>query len=313
VPYYWPTWLGLALFRLSIYVPRTWVDKTAAALGRLYFHNNKKRRDIALINLKMAFPEKTESERRALAINHFEAAVKSILDLPILWWASDRYLKKYVSISGTEFYRQALKEGRNVVLLTGHFVGLDFGGTIISREFPHIGLIKPVKNKLVDWIMVRGRKRFGATLFLRDQGMRPVVKAIRSGYGFYYLPDEDHGPEKSVFVDFFATRAAMLTGAAKLIRNCNATALPAFIKRLDDGQGYELIIKPPLTDFPSGDAQADAQAVASSLEQSIREAPEQYMWTFRIFQTRPNNEKSPYYRPRDERRAKLALSQQEKR
>lgn len=315
MPRYWLTWLGLLVLRLSLFMPRGLVDAIGRLVGRAYFRANRKRREITLINLRMAFPELSEQERERLAQRHFEVAVNSMLDLPVLWWASDEFVGKFVSIHGIEHYAKTLESRRNIVLLTGHFVGLDFGGAIISREFPHIGLIKPERNGLIDYFMERGRTRFGATLYLRDKGMRPVIKAIRSGHGFYYLPDEDHGPEKSVFVDFFATKAAMLTGAAKLIATCDAIALPAYVRRLDkpvDGKhGYELVIQPALEHFPLGDIKKDAQLVATSLEQNIRKHPEQYMWTFRIFHSRPNNEKSPYFRPRDVRRAKLKNRQPE--
>jgi len=307
--------MGLLVLRLSLVLPRGPVNFLGRLVGRAYFSANRKRREITLINLRLAFPELSKPERRQLALRHFEVAVNSMLDLPVLWWASDAYVSKFVSIQGIEHYAKTLAAGRNVVLLTGHFVGLDFGGAIISREFPHIGLIKPERNRLIDYFMERGRTRFGATLYLRDKGMRPVIRAIRSGHGFYYLPDEDHGPEKSVFVDFFATKAAMLTGAAKLIASCDAVALPAYVRRLDksvDGKhGYELVIHAPIENFPVGDAQLDAQTAATSLEQNIRKFPEQYMWTFRIFHSRPNNEKSPYFRPRDVRRAGLENIQPE--
>lgn len=293
---------------MTLLLPRRWVDALGNLVGRTLYRMNDKRRKIVLTNLQMAFPDMSGAERQAMAKQHFMASAKSLLDMAILWWASDEKLNRYVEVKGIEHYRQALSENRNVILLTGHFVGLEFGGTIISRQYPHIGLIKPERNPLINWFIVKGRTRYGAPLYLRDDGMRTVVKAIRNGLGFYYLPDEDHGPDKSVFVNFFATQAAMLKGVAKLARLCDAAALPAYIKRIDGSKGYELVIRPALENFPSGDEQADAQQVATSLEQSIRQCPEQYMWTYRIFHTRPGGEKSPYERARDLRSGNSKVS-----
>ena len=306
MPRYWPSWLGLALLRLSLIVPRLWIDAVGTQLGKLYYRLNKKRRKIALINLHMAFPEKTDAERELLAKRHFIVTIQALLDSALLWWGSDKRLQQYIQIVGIENYQQVIEQNKNVILLTGHFIGLEFGGTMVSKHFPHIGLIKPLRNPLINWYVARGRTRYGALLYLRNDGMRPVVKAIKSGHGFYYLPDEDHGLDKSVFVDFFATKAAMLKGVAKLVRLCDAAALPAYVRRIDGKHGYELVIKPALKDFPSGDEQQDAQRVAASLEENIRQHPEQYMWTYRLFNTRPGGEKTPYERPRDKRRAKLA-------
>lgn len=310
-PRFWPSWLGLAVLRLTLICPRKWVDTLGAQLGKLYFKLNKKRRKIMMINLRMAFPEKSDAEREMLARRHFVVAIQTLLDSAILWWGSDKRLQKYIHVDGIENYQHAIDHNKNVILLTGHFIGLEFGGTMVSKHFPHIGLIKPLRNPLINWYVAKGRTRYDALLYLRSDGMRPVIKAIKSGHGFYYLPDEDHGIDKSVFVDFFATKAAMIKGVAKLVRLCDAVALPAYVRRIDGKQGYQLVIKPALKDFPCGDEQQDAQRVATSLEENIREYPEQYMWTYRLFNTRPGGEKTPYERPRDKRRAKLAETQRQ--
>ncbi len=303
-PTYWPTWVALALLRMILLIPASWVDAIGSMVGSMQYRLNDKRRKIVLTNLQMAFPEISERARTELAKQHFVASVRSLLDMAVLWWGSDRRLDAFVNIVGLEHYEKALSQKKNIILLTGHFVGLEFGGTMMSKHHPHIGLIKPERNRLVDWFIVKGRTRYGARLYRRDDGMRQVVKAIRDGHGFYYLPDEDHGPEKSVFVNFFATRASMLKGVAKLVKLCDAAALPAYIRRIDSRHGYELVIRPALDNFPSADEQRDAQMVASALEQSIRACPEQYMWTYRIFHSRPGGGKSPYDRPRDRRRQK---------
>jgi lauroyl/myristoyl acyltransferase len=55
-----------------------------------------------------------------------------------------------------------------------------------------------------------------------------------------------------------------------------------------------VFIDPPLRDFPSGDAVADAAAMNLALERGIRRMPEMYAWTFKLFKTRPPGEASPY-------------------
>lgn len=301
-PRFWPTWLVLGLFRLSLLVPRRIMGWLASLAGDLLYASNRKRRDIVGINIRLAFPDWTAQEQDRLARDHFRVFAQCLFDLPVLWWARSRYLDRYVRIKGLEQYRKFHDQGRSIILLTGHFVALELGGVMISRHFPQIGLIKPARNPLVNWYVHRGRTRFGARLFLRDEGMRSLVRAIKAGYGFYYLPDEDHGPDKSVFAPFLGSDAATIRGAAKLITLCDAVAMPAYVKRLPAGKGYELIIKPPLQDFPANNDEEDALRINQSLEASVRDVPAQYMWTFRRYHTRPDNQPSPYARARHHRR-----------
>ena len=142
--------------------------------------------------------------------------------------------------------------------------------------------------------MARGRQRFHVLSFLRDDGIRNVVRAIKQKKIFYYLPDEDLGPEKSIFVPFFATQAATITAVSKLVHITRSSILPCFSRRLPSNRGYEVIVRPPMDGFPTKDLEADARRVNQELEKAIREVPEQYMWTLKLFKTQPDNQPSPY-------------------
>jgi len=295
LPRYWLTWVGLGLLRLSVYLPRVLFSALGFLLGDLFYLTSKKRRSIVKTNIRLAFPEWNQARQDHLVRAHFRVLMQTVLDVPVLWWASPKYLDQFIRITGLENYKKYHDQGRHIILLTGHFVALEFGGVMTSRNFPQIGLIKPARNKLINWFIHRGRSRFGARLFLRSTGLRSLVRSIKSGYGFYYLPDEDHGPDKSVFVPFLGSEAATITGAAKLVKLCDAVALPAYIKRLAGG-GYELIFQPPLEDFPTGNEYNDAKTISEQLEKHVRDVPDQYMWTFRRYRSRPDNKPRPYER-----------------
>lgn len=295
-PRFWPTWLLLSFLMLGRIVPRTLWGLVGAGLGYLFYRVNRKRREIARINIELCFPEMDAGARERLVRQHFLVHGQCLLDLGLIWWARPSFLDRYIRMEGKEHYRAALAQGRPVILLTGHFSGLEVGGPLISRQFIQVGLIKPMKNPLVNWVATRGRKRFSGHLFLREQGLRPVVRALKSGYGFYYLPDEDFGPEKSVFVPFLGTVSATITALSRLARITNAAVLPACVVRVSSREGYRIIIGPALPDFPGSDEKEDAARMNAVLGEMIRRAPEQYMWTFKYFRTRPEGQASPYAR-----------------
>jgi Kdo2-lipid IVA lauroyltransferase/acyltransferase len=299
-PRYWPTWFILLLLRISVWLPRAAVNALGAVLGDVMRRLNAKRRQIAQINLERCFPQWSAEEREDVLRRHFRLYVQSLLDFALLWWGSREALARLVRIRGLEHYEAQRRVGRPVVLLTGHFVGLEMGAAALTLRHPHVGLINPTKNRLINWFMDRGRTRFQGRLFLRSRGLRPLVRAIREGAGFYYLPDEDHGDDKSIFVPFFATQAARPTGAAKLVEACSAAALPASVRRLPGREGYELFIHPPLQGFPTGDTRADAVRINQALEQCILEDPAQYMWTFKLFRSQPDGRPSPYGARKDQ-------------
>lgn len=296
-PRYWPAWLGLALLRLGALLPR-WLWAALGGLGgELYYRLSRKRRRIALINLGLCFPELSARARRALARRHFRVLMQSVLDFGWVWWSSPRGLDARVQVVGREHYERARSGGGNVILLTGHIAALEVGAMVVARWQRYVGLIKPVRNRLVDWVMTRARTRFGGDLFLRSQGIRPIVRAIKRGSGFYYLPDEDLGPKDSVFVPFFGVPAATLSTLGRLAAMTDAVVVPCFTRLLPWGRGYEMVFYPPLLDLPTGDPVADAVQMNAALERAIRDMPEQYMWTYKRFKTRPDGSPSLYEPP----------------
>lgn len=296
-PRWWGSWILLGVLRLLVYLPRGVASLVGAGLGDLFYLLNKKRRRVVKINLRLCFPERSESERQAIMRRHFRVYGQTFVDMGLVWWASERFLEKYIRFEGLEHYQRALDAGKQVILLTGHFVAIDIGGPVISRHHRQIGLIKPIVNPVMDWVLGRGRIRFGSRMLLREQGMRPVVQHIKQGYGFSYVPDEDFGPEKSVFVPFLGTVAPTLTSVSKLARMTNAAVLPCFVWRRSAREGYRVEISPALADFPGDSEIDDAGRVRQVLAQAVQQYPDQYMWTFKFFRSQPDGGPSPYKQP----------------
>jgi len=70
--------------------------------------------------------------------------------------------------------------------------------------------------------------------------------------------------------------------------------LPFYFHRLPGFRGYELVVHPPLENFPSHDPVADARAQNAELETAVRRSPDQYLWVHRRFKTRPEGEPDVY-------------------
>lgn len=294
-PRHWPSWLGMGALWVLTQLPRGVRQRLGAWIGRRMAHATGKRQRFVAVNLAWCFPALSAAERAALAQGYFVRMAQTLLDYGLLWWAGRRRLDATVTLEGREHIDACRAAGRPVILLTGHGVSLDMGALAITRHYPSVGLIKPTRNPVIEWLMTRGRTRFRGRLFLREAGIRPVVRALRAGTLFYYLPDEDLGAtQTSLFAPFFGVPTATLTALGRMARMTGAAVLPCMTYYLPERGRYVVRIHPPLADFPVGDALADATRMNEALEQLIRVAPDQYMWSMRLFQTRPGGERSPY-------------------
>jgi KDO2-lipid IV(A) lauroyltransferase len=280
--------IAIALLWLLRLLPLGALARVGSGMGWAVFHLWRERRHICLVNLARCFPQMSERERRDLAKRHFAALGRSVVERGILWFSSGERIARLAHIVGKEHWDAA---GKPVILLAPHFVGLDVGATRLAMESPAVSVYSRQKNAYVNRMLVRYRNRFNPiTLLSRQDSLRTVIREMRKGLPFYYLPDQDYGARDSVFVPFFGVPTATITGVSRIARLANAKVVPAVTRLLPGGAGYEVRLYPAWDDFPTEDLVADARRLNAFIEERVREMPEQYNWVHKRFKTRPPGE-----------------------
>jgi KDO2-lipid IV(A) lauroyltransferase len=295
-PRYWLTWLGLGFMRVVSWLPLPVIAMLGGALGMLLYMLHAPRRRVVHVNLRLCFPQLSRRARARLARRHFRAFGQTLLDIGIAWWSPEARLRRYTQFRGREHYDKALREHKNIILFAPHFIGLEMGWILFSRERPMVTVYRHVKNAVMDWIAYRGRTRFGGSVIDLRQGFRPVIKAMQIGRPLYYLPDQDLGQRRSVFAPFFGIQTATVPALGRLAEMTDAVVIPCITRQLSWGRGYEIEFRPPLKNFPSNDPVADTTRMNREIEEAVREQPEQYFWLHKRFKTRPQGEKDFYKR-----------------
>ncbi len=285
--------LGLALIRLAHRLPLAVLGRMGAALGTLLYALARARRKVVLTNLRLCFPQLRDDERRRLARAHFRAFARSLLEHGVLWWGSKADVCALVRVEGLEHWRGVTD--KPVILLAPHFIGLDMGGIRLAAEFRLNSVYSRQKSAAADAIFIHGRTRFGqTTLFARQDGIRAMIKSLKSGEPVYYLPDMDLGARDSVFAPFFGVPAATITGLSRIAGMAGAVIVPCVTRQLPGGAGYVVRLYPAWRDFPGADPDADARRMNAFIEERVREMPTQYYWLHKRFKTRPAGEPDPY-------------------
>lgn len=285
--------LGLALIWLLHFLPLAVQARAGSGLGSLLYALARRRRNVVLTNLRLCYPELPHDQRVQIARRHFRAFSRSLLEHGILWWGSKTDVQALVRVEGLENWRGVTD--RPVILLAPHFIGLDMGGIRLAAEFRLNSVYSRQKSAAADAIFIHGRTRFGqTTLFARQDGIRPMIRSLKSGEPFYYLPDMDLGARDSVFAPFFGVPAATITGLSRIAGLAGAVVVPCVTRQLPGGAGYVVKLFPAWRDFPSGDLAADARRMNAFIEERVREMPEQYYWLHKRFKTRPAGEPNPY-------------------
>jgi KDO2-lipid IV(A) lauroyltransferase len=270
------------------------------AVGSLLFVIMGPRREIALTNLRLAMPELSENERRALAHKHFQAYSRSVFERAILWWASEARLRRLIRIETSEGMPadQVPVTGmtaKPTILLCPHFVCLDVGGASIAMEASASSMYVAQKNAVFDEVLRAGRARFKPVrLFTRQDGIKPILRALKEHLPYFMLPDMDFGEKDAEFVPFFGVPAATLTATARIAATTGAQVMPVIATFLPNYQGWRVKFYPVWDNYPGADMVAATRRMNEFIEERVREAPAEYFWTHKRYKTRPNGEPSFY-------------------
>lgn len=295
-PRYWLLWLGLIVLWLLVQLPYKWLRIMGAGFGRIVYHLAGSRRRIVERNLELCFPEMTSEQRLEITKQNFAAMGIAFPEMAISWWWPKKRLSKLIKkVEGLEHLQKAQQEKQGVILMALHFTTLEIGAAMLATLRPLTGMYREHGNAFFDYIQRSGRERMNpdSEAIERDD-IRAMLKVLKNGETIWYAPDQDYGAKRSIFVPLFGIPAATVTATTKFARLAKAKVVPFVQKPLADGSGYQLIIYPPLDNFPAESEEVDCLRINQWVEKRVREQVDQYLWAHRRFKTRPNGETSLY-------------------
>ncbi|WON76609.1 kdo(2)-lipid IV(A) palmitoleoyltransferase [Serratia sp. UGAL515B_01] len=293
-PRYWLTWFGLTVLFLLVQLPYPVLYRLGGWMGRTSMRFLKRRVSIARRNLELCFPDMDTAQRESKIIGNFESLGMGLLETGMAWFWSDKRVKRWFNVSGINHLNLAQKNGRGVLVIGVHFMSLELGGRAMGLCQPMMAMYRPHNNKAMEWAQTKGRMRSNKAMLDRKD-LRGMVQALKRGEAVWFAPDQDYGPRGSVFAPLFAVdQAATTSGTFMLARMAKPALVPVVLIRRPKGLGYDLLIQPPLEDYPIDNEVAAAAYMNKVIEKEIMRAPEQYLWLHRRFKTRPEGSPSLY-------------------
>ncbi|HKQ23452.1 MAG TPA: lipid A biosynthesis acyltransferase [Burkholderiales bacterium] len=287
------TRLAIGVFWLLHFLPLVVLARIGALAGLAFMAFGRERREVARTNLALCFPEWDEARREAVLRAHFRAVGRSFLEAGIVWWGSEKRIRRIVRIEGEE---HALPQSdRRIILLCPHFVGIEMEGLRMSMDCKGMAVYSHQKNRVFDEFLVRVRSRFpGTRMVARQEGVKTLLRGFRNGLLLQLSPDLDLGPRDAIFVPFFGVQAATVTALSRIARLAEAAIVPVVVRQLPGGEGYVMRMYPAWQNFPGASVEADTRYMNAFIEERVLEMPEQYYWVHKRFKTRPEGEPKIY-------------------
>ena len=88
-------------------LPLRWSQAIGCQLGLLLIKCNRKRAQISRCNLKVCFPEKSDTEREELLILNAQETGKWFLESAYVWFANPDYLSNRVTVKNAQLLENA--------------------------------------------------------------------------------------------------------------------------------------------------------------------------------------------------------------
>ncbi|HXC87375.1 MAG TPA: lysophospholipid acyltransferase family protein [Candidatus Cybelea sp.] len=280
-------------------LPRTVARVLAASVTSLLFRLQPKLRKTAEFNLRLAFPDWTDAERK-------EVTRKMVRNLG--WMAAEfaRFprlekgnIENVVILEGHENFLEGQRRGNGVLYLTGHIGAWELSSFAHALYgYPLHYIARPLDNKRLDALVNQYRCSSGNQPIFKNESARVMLKILKDSGTIGILADQNTMPEEGVFVDFFGTPACATTGIARVALHTGAAVVPGYAYWDETMQKYRLRFEPPVDLVRTGDTERDVfrntQRFAKAIEEIIRKHPDQWVWVHKRWKTRPKGEPALY-------------------
>lgn len=179
-----------------------------------------------------------------------------------------------------EHLMSAVKSGKGVIILTGHYGNPEMAAqALVPLGIHALILTEPVQPPPLSRLMNSFRSSQGLRFTPVGVGsVKRVMQTLRQGGVVALTGDRDiHGPRE--MLPFFGVETLMPTGPIEVALRTGATVIPCFSVRKKHGR-FEAYMETPLDLTPTGDLREDVRRgelqFLERFERRVRERPEQW-------------------------------------
>jgi KDO2-lipid IV(A) lauroyltransferase len=281
------------------FLPRSLSRALAIFLSQIVYLLHAKLRRVGMRNLEMAFPEKSDAERKRILRGVFSSLGRELAELCQFPRYALENVEQVVVYDGLENYERAFARKKGVLFLTAHFGGWELSAFVHSLHgYWMYVVMRPMDNPYLDRLLQSYRTMHGNKTVSKDDFVRGLLAAMRAGEVVGILMDTNMTPPQGIFVDFFGIPACTASGLARIALRTDAAVVPTFTI-WDESMGkYRLRFDPAMELLRTGDLEADitenTQRFTKVIEDYARRYPDQWLWVHRRWKTRPEGQPPLY-------------------
>ena len=280
-------------------VPRPIARSFAAGVIRIFYAFLPRLRQIAEVNLRIAFPDRSDAQRQHVVSGMLRNLGWMAAEFARFPKYSKENIEQVVVLDGHENFLEGQRRGKGVLYLTGHIGAWELSSFAHALYgFPLHFMARRIDNPRIDALVNGYRCLAGNRPIFKNESARVMLKVLKDGGTVGILADQNTMPEEAAFVDFFGKAASTTTGIARVALHTGAAVVPGYAVWDEHIRKYRLRFDPPVELIRTGDMESDVlentKNFTKVIEEIIRKYPEQWVWVHGRWNTRPKGEPSLY-------------------
>lgn len=251
-------------------------------LSYVVYHWIGYRKKVVLSNLAIAFPEKSEQERRIIARNFYRNFTDAMLESIKLISADDQLVDS-MFVTAPDFHEVFGGTEKNIQIHALHNFNWEIVNLGISKALqkPFLGVYQPIINPFFEQLFRRIRTRNGTQLIPANDFKRNFLPHQDRQYVLALVADQNPGnPAKAWWLNFFGKPAPFVMGPEKAARERDTIVVFGTFYKVRRGL-YSFTAERITEDPASLEPGALTKMYIKYVEDRIRERPDNYLWSHR--------------------------------
>jgi KDO2-lipid IV(A) lauroyltransferase len=291
-------------------LPLALAQNVGTVVGTLIWITGSRMARTANENIALAFGPLGQPARRQLVRRCLIETGKTMLETPAAWTNDPGACRaRIVDVRGEAPVRSLAAQGNGLIFVIPHVGNWEMLNHYLGHHYGLMHMYRPNPDPRLDRLIQHYREKSGTRFTPTTAGgIRAQLRTLRAGGNIGAMPDQEPGTHTGTFAPFFDVNALTSLLIPQLAQRTGAAVVVATCERLDRGAGFRVVFR-PVSIFPSSGADdlkqgapdtiADIMHAAATrmndcIKVAVEAIPEQYLWSYKRFRTRPPGEPELY-------------------
>ncbi len=284
-------WCLRILFRGIALLPLPVLQIFGQSLGSLNWIFQSRMAKVSAENIMLCFPDLNRNQQIHLTKWSLQETGKTLMESAFAWASTpDQCLKSIKSVEGKELVDRLKSEGRGLIFIIPHLGNWEIINHYLGKHYGLTHMYLPNKSAALESYIQAKRSQTGTNFVKANKrGIKAQLKILKDGGAIGAMPDQEPDVHTGIFTRFFRQDALTSELVPGLVDRTGAHCVLAYCKRRQDSDGFDIIldqIELKKEELPEEVHCNTAQQINNAIELAIRQAPEQYLWSYKRFRTR---------------------------